>query len=667
MQRNHRPKTIHFVTSALIALASFGTQGTISQVAHAAAISAPAVYRPVVTRPWVLAPAGPLAISYPGCGSIQTCIDNAVVGDTINVAAGTYTESFTLNKAVSLVGQGAGATFVALSGQRVLTVTDATITQATRIEKLTFSGGNPASDIGGGIYIDNGTPFLVNVVVADNTATNGGGIYARDELHVSGLIVRNNNAVGFAGIGLGGGIFASSRAMITGAYVISNAATGNGAGMYLDNGSNSIIESSRFEQNKTPAEGGGLYITTSNAVLLFNNRFFDNSGEVSGGGAYFESSRVNMDNNIFAFNYGKTITDGVELGLGAGPSPSIVHGRHNTFANARNSTSNMRAIELGKDIADTVFLTNTVIDKYNIAIKVLTFTSDVKLNGVLWSSIGQLWAGANVTYSNAITGLAAFANANGRDFRISPTSSNNTNMIDRGIPSGLLTDIEEFHRPHGFGFDLGADEINRKPVATYDAVFNVTVGSVVTITPSGAGVFDPDGDPIIFSWQQLSGLPVTISDPFSTTFGFTAPMTPTTSSTDPQFQITITDTAAGGEVILKRVRVKISLNETPISALVAGNDSPKYVTETVTLTSTIGAGSNVTYTWEFGDGSANATTGISPSSLVTHTYPTTGTFTAVVTATNSVSVITATTQVSIINTPTPEPTRRYIYIPLARN
>ncbi len=656
VQRNHLHKTLNLLSSTFLTLTLLGVQTSVIQPAQAA----------VVTSPLVLAPAGPVAITYPACGSIQTCIDNAVAGDTIDITAGTYTDSFTLNKAVSLVGQGAGATFVALSGQRVLTITDASMTQTTQISNLVFSGGNITTEVGGGIRIIDGAPLLSNVTVTGNIGSDGGGIYSAVGLHAAGLTLRNNQAIGFIGAGEGGGANVRGRAVITGMQVISNAATGNGAGLYLENGHNSIIQASRFDKNKTPGEGGGLYLNVSDNVLLLGDRFFDNSGAVSGGGAYFESSKVNMDNNVFAFNYGTVITQGVELGLGAGPFSSIVNGRHNTFSNARSSATSMRAIELGADIADTVYLTNTIFDKYNVAIKVLTNTSDVKLNGVLWSSITQLWAGANVTHTNAITGLAAFADFNNRDFRISSSNSSNLNMIDQGVPSGLLFDFEEYARPHGYGFDLGADEINRKPVATYDSIINTTVNALVVVSPSGAGVFDPDGDTITYTWSQLTGIPVAISDPYSTTFTFTAPPTITTASTDPQFQIVITDTSAGGETITKRVRVKVLLSDTPITGVVASNDSPKFVTETVTLSATVAAGTNVTYRWDFGDNSPPTTPVAGMSSQVTHTYPTTGTFTAIFTATNPISTLSASTVVTITAAAPQQPAERKIYLPMAR-
>jgi PKD repeat protein len=59
------------------------------------------------------------------------------------------------------------------------------------------------------------------------------------------------------------------------------------------------------------------------------------------------------------------------------------------------------------------------------------------------------------------------------------------------------------------------------------------------------------------------------------------------------------------------------------------------------LTAAVTAGDVVTYTWSFGDATSGSGT------VITHTYPMPGIYTAVVTASNAVSVLTATTSVTI--------------------
>jgi hypothetical protein len=75
--------------------------------------------------------------------------------------------------------------------------------------------------------------------------------------------------------------------------------------------------------------------------------------------------------------------------------------------------------------------------------------------------------------------------------------------------------------------------------------------------------------------------------------------------------------------------------------LVAVNDGPTTFGQSTTLQAIVGTGTNIEYVWDVGNGDT-----VSGAEIV-YTYPSAGTFTAVVTATNSVSVVTATTQVIV--------------------
>ena len=86
----------------------------------------------------------------------------------------------------------------------------------------------------------------------------------------------------------------------------------------------------------------------------------------------------------------------------------------------------------------------------------------------------------------------------------------------------------------------------------------------------------------------------------------------------------------------------LQVQDAPITNLKATNDSPHDVNEAVTFTATIASGSNVSYTWDFGDGKSDK------GRTVTHTYTDFGTFTATVKAENSNNTMTASTTVTII-------------------
>jgi uncharacterized repeat protein (TIGR01451 family) len=98
--------------------------------------------------------------------------------------------------------------------------------------------------------------------------------------------------------------------------------------------------------------------------------------------------------------------------------------------------------------------------------------------------------------------------------------------------------------------------------------------------------------------------------------------------------------------------VAVSTVDVPITGLQAFDDSPTVINYSTALWATIATGTNVAYEWSLGYGTATDT-----GQSINHTYTTVGEYTAIVTATNSVSVLTATTTVSI----TPQVR---IYLPL---
>jgi len=99
-------------------------------------------------------------------------------------------------------------------------------------------------------------------------------------------------------------------------------------------------------------------------------------------------------------------------------------------------------------------------------------------------------------------------------------------------------------------------------------------------------------------------------------------------------------------------RLRHGLGEEVVVGLQAINDSPTALGRPTTLTATVTAGTNVTYTWNLGDGAVGA------GAVLVHTYALTGVYTAVVTASNSVGMLQATTAVTVAG-----PAFR-IYLPL---
>jgi hypothetical protein len=248
------------------------------------------------------------------CGAtIQACIDNPGVldGDRILIPAGRYTESLTLDKAVSLIGADADTTVIhALSGQRVLTITGSVITATTAISALTFTGGSVSgigcqaacgggilvtgtarpqientaiisnrAAAGGGIYMHVGSPIsLINISVLSNSAvSDGGGLSTADALTLIGGRLENNAAL------FGGGVWAFGTVNLVDVEFISNAVTGTGGGIEAHRAL--TITSSLFERNSAEGWGGGLY--TLDKLLMSDTIVISNAAD-AGGGAFVD-------------------------------------------------------------------------------------------------------------------------------------------------------------------------------------------------------------------------------------------------------------------------------------------------------------------------------------------------------------------------------------------
>jgi uncharacterized repeat protein (TIGR01451 family) len=138
------------------------------------------------------------------------------------------------------------------------------------------------------------------------------------------------------------------------------------------------------------------------------------------------------------------------------------------------------------------------------------------------------------------------------------------------------------------------------------------------------------GDNVVYAWAYGDG---------------TAGSGPLVSHTYPSVGVFTAVVTASNSVSELTATTVVTITDVPVAGLVATNDSPTTLGSPTTLTATITAGSNVSYAWSFGDGTGGS------GALVTHTYPATGTYTAIVTASNSAGQLTATTPVSIVEAP----------------
>jgi len=228
-----------------------------------------------------------------GCDypSIKAAIaaPTTVDGDTLAIAAGTYTEpGILVNKSLTLQGKEAATTIVqaaatqGTASDRVFTIASGV---SVTLQNLTIrygyrngAGGglynagtltvtdstvhsNQATYAGGGLYNDyNGTLTLTTTTVSDNAATYGGGL-SNDG---TGTLIASTISTNAAG--LGGGLSNYGTLLLTNSTMSGNTATGAGGGLY--NRGRLTLTHSTMSGNATDTFGGGLYNAYGTLTLI---------------------------------------------------------------------------------------------------------------------------------------------------------------------------------------------------------------------------------------------------------------------------------------------------------------------------------------------------------------------------------------------------------------
>jgi len=289
--------------------------------------------------------------TYPGpncAGTLQACINGTSAPGVVNILSGAYVTSVTLNRAISLMGAGSSSTiFYALPGQRVITVTGATITGSTVISGLTFAGGNvagatcpagcggavmitgsatpllsnlvishsTAQELGGGLYANTGSPLTLSfVTLISNTSTDnsGGGAFVAEALFLDHDFVLNNRAL----FGAGGGLRAGSSVNMDGGSFQNNHAFNPGGAMRatgnvnLNFGFFSGNTAGVVVPNASPVSGGALDALQD--VSIHFTQFTGNTSNAFGGGVWVHGN-AEVSNPLFDSN--QAATDGGGLGV----------------------------------------------------------------------------------------------------------------------------------------------------------------------------------------------------------------------------------------------------------------------------------------------------------------------------------------------------------------
>ncbi len=384
-----------------------------------------------VGRPSIVHAGGP-CVNPGGTGgcfaSIQDAIDAASDGDQISIAAGSYIESFQLDVPVSLIGAGSDVTILeAEPGNRVMQVTGSEIDSSVTVSGLTFTGGDVTGDVvpyGGGILLaELAEPQFEDVVIAENRAENGGGLYATPEITVrlDGVSVISNTATAD-----GGGIFAGSPTDFPGitgnaAVIVDSHFTGNVAGDFagaLATGGEVTLVNTDFSRNSARQGGVGVAITTT----LTGGLIEDNEGAEALGG-FLAYGPALIEDATFLRNRG-----GIVGALGTGVTTTITGSRFEANVSVTDNAGALFAAGiLGPiTVSDTIFVSNTAGGMGGAVL--------------VGNVIGAPTAVATFTNSRFERNVAGDANANGGGGGIyahGEVTLDHTDFISNAAVSGL--------------------------------------------------------------------------------------------------------------------------------------------------------------------------------------------------------------------------------------
>ncbi|MFO8082519.1 MAG: right-handed parallel beta-helix repeat-containing protein [Armatimonadota bacterium] len=296
--------------------------------------------RDIFVRDWWPAQIVETGERYP---SIETAIDAAVSGQTIEVAPGTCHEdvnfsgnNITLRSrdpndpavvaATVINGSGAGPVVTFANGETADAV----------LAGLTITGGGGAA--GAGVHCTGSSPTISRNVIEGNEALGqdsayGGGVYVsggRPSI-VNNTINSNRTRADVRNPSHGAGIFASaSDVTITGNTITANncwQGYKRGGGVYCVGGSPVITDNTIGENISW--YGGGVYCIDS-TITLTGNTIENNEVSVQGGGIYWRNSTGTIADNTVASNRNGTRTS-TDLGGGIFASQGSVSIRGNTI------------------------------------------------------------------------------------------------------------------------------------------------------------------------------------------------------------------------------------------------------------------------------------------------------------------------------------------------
>lgn len=452
------------------------------------------------------------------CATLQHAVDQAIAGDEIRVAAGTYsgaqtlthTDTYTytqvvmINKGLTLRGGYTQADWLNSKPSANNTVIDpggygrgitviGTLSEQVMIEGFTVTGGD---------YTGLGNPVGVPNQVCRNTGGDcGGGVYVRDSaVYLKDLTVFSNNG---GDLSEGGGIYlwSSFVSVIDNLRVLANTAD-SGGGLHAEDIDHPLsIHNSTFSDNQADS-GGGISLASSISSLVTIHNCFIHSNTATngvGGGLY---ARLANNGNILDMDrvhlYENSSSEqGMAIYLDAAGPYSPIARMSNLILGDNHRYAGTTPTDKDAVIAAQPLFTNLTVEithltavnnpVVNFLYAEPTYQSGKFVNVMLKNTLLQGFTNAftalegdinevtiehdhtlayNVTNLHQVLGgtptITALNPVVGDPkldayYHLSPGSA----AIDTGMDAGITHDIDGNPRPFGSAPDVGADEFTR--------------------------------------------------------------------------------------------------------------------------------------------------------------------------------------------------------------
>ncbi|WP_299886289.1 LamG domain-containing protein [uncultured Lacinutrix sp.] len=183
------------------------------------------------------------------------------------------------------------------------------LTTFNDVTGLTIEGIDVRRRLGAGISNHNSSTVFANLIIRDNTADIGAGIYNKETINTSytNIVIHNNNTVGF---GIGGGMYNKAASFTATNVLIANNFSDAGPAIYNDSSSSATLTNLTVFNNTSPStflNGSALIANSNSTITITNTVMYNNTRDIG----LVNNSTVSGTNNY-------VLTDPAQFGSPAG-------------------------------------------------------------------------------------------------------------------------------------------------------------------------------------------------------------------------------------------------------------------------------------------------------------------------------------------------------------